>query len=208
VKASKQRTKTTVWLENNRECHLYTNIASNGKLASANTQKRYVHVFSEYQRRLCSSSTSILYLGRRRLQRKRPHDRAEGARRRLRRRHREEISILSKMLSFSIIFKKRFRFLQRLFGVMNAFSNEQCTDALCRAIARRQRLFLARNEKSKIRERKGSERKIQNLLGRAGRCKQIAHNQASRGERLRKQRNRILNLPFQSTLDSGTTENI
>ena len=101
VKASKQRTKTTVWLENNRECHLYTNIASNGKLASANTQKRYVHVFSEYQRRLCSSSTSILYLGRRRLQRKRPHDRAEGARRRLRRRHREEISILSKMLSFS-----------------------------------------------------------------------------------------------------------
>jgi len=99
-----------------------------------------------------------------------------------------------------LIFKKRFRFLQRLFGVMNDFSNEQCTDAPCRAIARRQRLFLARNEKSKIRERKGSERKIQNLLGRAGRCKQIAHNQASRGERLRTQRNRILNLPFQNTL--------
>merc|ERR1712118_272437 len=73
-----------------------------------------------------------------------------------------------------LIFKKRFRFLQRLFGVMNDFSNEQCTDAPCRAIARRQRLFL------------GSERKIQNLLGRAGRCKQIAHNEASRGERLRK----------------------
>jgi len=99
-----------------------------------------------------------------------------------------------------LIFNKRLRFLQHLFGFMNDFSNEQCTDTQCRAIARRQRLFLARNEKSKIRERKGSERKIQNLLGRAGRCKQIAHNQASRGERLRTQRNRILNLPFQNTL--------
>jgi len=49
-----------------------------------------------------------------------------------------------------LIFNKRLRFLQHLFGFMNDFSNEQCTDTQCRAISRKQKLFF------------GSERKIQN----------------------------------------------